>query len=64
MHTIFWLENLKGRRNHLEDLGIDRKTILEWILGKWGWRVWTFHLAQDRDPWWALVNTVMNLWVP
>jgi hypothetical protein len=22
------------------------------------------HLAQDRDQWWALVNTVMNVWVP
>jgi hypothetical protein len=22
------------------------------------------HLAQDRDKWQALVNTVMNLWVP
>jgi hypothetical protein len=22
------------------------------------------HLAQDKDGWWALVNTVMNLWVP
>jgi hypothetical protein len=22
------------------------------------------HWAQDRDRWWALVNTVMNLWVP
>jgi hypothetical protein len=21
-------------------------------------------LAQNRDQWWALVNTVMNLWVP
>jgi hypothetical protein len=19
------------------------------------------HLAQDRDPWWALMNTIMNL---
>jgi hypothetical protein len=22
------------------------------------------HWAQDRARWWALVNTVMNLWVP
>jgi hypothetical protein len=22
------------------------------------------HLDQGRDRWWALVNTVMNLWVP
>jgi len=22
------------------------------------------HLAKDRDQWWALVNTVMNLQVP
>jgi hypothetical protein len=21
-------------------------------------------LAEDRDRWWALVNTVRNLWVP
>jgi len=21
-------------------------------------------LAQDRDRWWALVSTVMNLWIP
>jgi hypothetical protein len=28
-----WLENLKGR-DHLEDLGVDGRIILEWILGK------------------------------
>jgi hypothetical protein len=22
------------------------------------------HVAEDRDQWQALVNTVMNLWVP
>jgi hypothetical protein len=22
------------------------------------------HLAQDRDQWWTLVNTVMNHWFP
>jgi hypothetical protein len=32
MHTIFWLENLKGKRP-LEDLGIDGKIILEWMGG-------------------------------
>jgi hypothetical protein len=30
---------------------------------KWEGVVW-MHLAQDRDKWWALVNTVMNLRVP
>jgi hypothetical protein len=39
MHTEFWLENFKGRDN-IENLAIDRK-VLEWILGKWGGKVWT-----------------------
>jgi hypothetical protein len=29
----------------------------------WGDMDWT-DLAQDRDHWMALVNAVMNLWVP
>jgi hypothetical protein len=33
MDIVFWLENPKGRGN-FEDLGVDGKTILEWILGK------------------------------
>jgi hypothetical protein len=32
MHTVFWLENLKGR-DHLEYLGVGGRIILEWILG-------------------------------
>jgi hypothetical protein len=33
MHTLFWLENLKGR-DHSEDLDADESIILERILGK------------------------------
>jgi hypothetical protein len=33
MHNIFWFGNLK-ERDHLEDLGVDVRIILEWILEK------------------------------
>jgi hypothetical protein len=33
MHAKFWSENLKGR-DHSEDLGVNGKIIVEWILGK------------------------------
>jgi hypothetical protein len=32
MYTIIWLEFLKGR-DHSEDLGVDGRIVLEWILG-------------------------------
>jgi hypothetical protein len=49
MHTKFWLEDLKGR-DHLEDLSIDRRIILEWILTEIEWEgVDWICLAQDRD---------------
>jgi hypothetical protein len=34
------LENLKGR-DHADDLGVDGKIILEWILWKEGGTLWT-----------------------
>jgi hypothetical protein len=57
-------ENLKGRE-HLEDLWVDGKILLEWILGKQGGEVvdW-IRLAQYRDQWLALVNTVTKLRFP
>jgi hypothetical protein len=33
-------ENLKGRE-HMEDLGVNRKIILQWILGEKGGKMWT-----------------------
>jgi len=51
--------------DHLEDRSIDGRIILIWIIRKWdvGFMDWT-DLVQDRDRWQALVNVVMNLWLP
>jgi hypothetical protein len=41
------------------------KNNIETGLGEIGWESMDWiHLAQDRDQWQALVNIVMNLWVP
>jgi len=37
--TVFWWENLR-ERDHLQDLGIDGRIILEWIFKKWDGRAW------------------------
>jgi hypothetical protein len=39
MRTKFWLESLRDR-DHSEDLNVDARTILKWILEKQGWRAW------------------------
>jgi hypothetical protein len=57
------MENLKGR-DDAENLDVDGKIILEWILEKYGGKVRPVFICQDRDQWWATVNTVMNLRVP
>jgi hypothetical protein len=51
-------------RDHMEELGLEGRT-LKWICKKWDvvgvdW----IDLAQDRDRWRALMNAVMNLPVP
>jgi hypothetical protein len=48
----FWCGQLR-ERNHMEDLGVDGKTILRCIFKKCDWKAWT-DLAQDRDKWQAL----------
>jgi hypothetical protein len=59
MRTKFWSENVNGR-----SIGVDGRIILKWIFREIVWEgVEWMRLAQDRDQWQALVNTVMNLWV-
>jgi hypothetical protein len=63
MHTKFWPENLKGR-DHLEDRHRCQVNIIMelWEIA-WEGVDW-IHLAQDRDQWRAVVNTIMNFLVP
>jgi hypothetical protein len=61
MSTKFWLQSLKERDNS-QHLGIDVRIILKWILKKEG--VDRIQIAEDRVQWMALVNMVMNLWIP
>jgi hypothetical protein len=54
----------EGKRP-LEDRDIGGWILLKWILREMEWDGMDWiDLAQDRDQWRALVNTVMNLRVP
>jgi hypothetical protein len=50
----------EGKREHLEDPDIDGRIILKWIFKKGDGGMKCIDLAQEKDRWWALVNTVMN----
>jgi len=39
MDTKFWSENLKGT-DHFEDLGVDARIILQWILQTYTVSIW------------------------
>jgi lipocalin len=51
-------------RGHLEDTGVDGRTILKMIFKNQNERLDWMVLAQDRDRWWALVTAVINLRFP
>ena len=51
----FWWVNLR-EGDHLEDSGVDGRTVLKWIFERWGGDMDWIDLAQDRDRWPAVVN--------
>ena len=63
MHIRFWSGKLK-ERDHLEDLEVNERIILKWILKNWDGRINWINPVQNRDRWRAAVNAVMNLRVP
>jgi hypothetical protein len=61
MHIGYWWQSQKGRPlgrcRCVDNIKIDLSKV------GWGGTNWV-DLAQDRDQWRALVNMVVNLWVP
>jgi hypothetical protein len=53
--------HLEGYRP-LENLDMNARIIFKWILNGFGC-VDRIDLAQDRENWRAVMNTVMNIWV-
>jgi hypothetical protein len=57
MHTKFWSQ--KG--DHLEELGVWCECNIRMYLTEREWQVVNrFHLTQNRDQSWALVNMELN----
>jgi hypothetical protein len=63
MHTGFWLGDLR-EGDHVGDPGVGWEDNIKMDLQEVGWGMDWIELARDRDRWRAVVNAVMNLWVP
>jgi hypothetical protein len=63
MHIGYWWESQK-ERDHWEDQDVGGWITVQWILERgWVGMHW-IDLAQDRDQWRTLVNTIINIRVP
>jgi hypothetical protein len=58
------VQDFGGETRKKEDLGLDGSMLLIRIIEKWDVDMDWIHLSPNKDRWWALVYTVMNLWVP
>jgi hypothetical protein len=61
MTDAFILVGKPGVNGHSEDQGLDGRIILKMDYRERGVGVDWINLAQNRDQWRAVVNTVMNL---
>jgi len=51
------------KRDNFEDVGVDGRIILKWLLKKYDVGVEYIDVAEGGEKWRALVSTVMNLQV-
>jgi hypothetical protein len=62
-YRFYWRYLKEG--DHLEDPGVDGRTILKRIFEKWNADMDWKDLGQDTGRWWeTVVSAVMNLRVP
>jgi len=60
VHTGFLWGDM-WKRDHLEDLGVDGKIILKWVLQQWKRGMDWIVLDHNRNMWKALLNAVVIL---